>query len=246
MHHTNQLPVESYSHIVSRYKYLRHAGRVLNQLLVERLDKDMLHEGARKLGFLHKQTLVFHSEEESSILMDYCLYNVRRNGRNTFEQYLIDTPPDSDPYEMLYLQATKHATFSFINTEAIERGLGIIARDLITNETFLLADIGLGSSAKKGLVLATRLIPIEGYRITGGAGIPLGILPDDTRDKLIEGFKTILDFDVEDFDPADLIRSCLNAGYATTARYDPMPMGSVVRSRKNQRQRKRKRVKRRK
>ena len=75
--------------IISRYKHLRAVGRKLNHKMVERLSKDVLHEGGKKLGILRKNVLVFNSEDESAVLMDYCIYDVRRNGRNAVKQYLV-------------------------------------------------------------------------------------------------------------------------------------------------------------
>ena len=41
--------------VISRYKHLRTVGRTLNQKLVERLSKDVLHEGGKKLGILQTE-----------------------------------------------------------------------------------------------------------------------------------------------------------------------------------------------
>ena len=71
--------------IVARYKHLRAVGQTLSHKLVQRLSKDVLHEGGRKLGLLKKDILVFDSEDETAILMDYCIYDVRRQGRNDSE-----------------------------------------------------------------------------------------------------------------------------------------------------------------
>ena len=71
--------------IITRYKHLRAVGRNLNHKLVKRLSKDDLDKAGKKLGILQSGVLVFNSEDESSVLMDYCLYDVRRNGRNAVE-----------------------------------------------------------------------------------------------------------------------------------------------------------------
>jgi hypothetical protein len=71
------------------YRTARSVGRELNHKLVKRLGKDVLDEGGRKLGLLKRGTLVFESEDEMAVLMDYCIFNVYRNGRNAAEQYLL-------------------------------------------------------------------------------------------------------------------------------------------------------------
>ena len=89
--------------IVTRYKHLRAVGQTLNQKLVQRLSRDILHEGGRKLGLLKRDILVFDSEDEAAILMDYCIYDVRRKERNAFEQYLLDSAPAPESDEMVCL-----------------------------------------------------------------------------------------------------------------------------------------------
>ncbi len=79
--------------LVSRYQRMRAVSRKLNSEMVQRLGKEALHEGGRKLGLLRGNTFIFGSEDQTSILMDYCLYNLRRNGRTAVEQYCCDFPP---------------------------------------------------------------------------------------------------------------------------------------------------------
>ena len=97
--------IENCGEIISRYKHLRMVSLNLNQKLVKRLSKDVLYEGGRRLGILQGGTLVFNSEDETSVLMDYCLYDVRRKGRNAVEEYLIESPPDPESDEMTCLRA---------------------------------------------------------------------------------------------------------------------------------------------
>jgi len=40
--------------IISLYKHLRTVGQTLNHKLVERLSKDVFHEGGKKLGILQR------------------------------------------------------------------------------------------------------------------------------------------------------------------------------------------------
>ena len=56
--------------IISRYKRLHKVGTRLNNKLVGQLSKDVLDEGAKKLGILQNGIFVFDSEDESAVLMD--------------------------------------------------------------------------------------------------------------------------------------------------------------------------------
>ena len=223
------LPVANHDDIIARYQRLRTTGRDLNNRLVKRLSKDALHEGGKKLGILRGGTLVFDTEDETSVLMDYCLYDVRRKGRNTIEQYLIDSPPDPESDEMTCLRAMQHASYSLFVVESVERGLGVIVRDLLSQEILLVVDMGFGSSAKPGLVFASRLLHHDGFSMTGGAALPVAVLPADQRDALTKNLSVATTPDDDGyFDPAPLIRACLSGGCSSHVQYQE-PSGQTIR-----------------
>ncbi len=214
--------------IISRYKHLRAVSRNLNNKLVKRLSKDDLHKGAKKLGILQRGVLVFNSEDESSVLMDYCLYDVRRNGRNAVEQYLIDSPPDPDSDEMVCLRAMQHAVYSLFVVESVERGLGMTVLDSLSNETILIVDMGFGSTAQPGLVFASRLLFHDGFSMTGGAALPVALLPKDQQQAVTKKLSEAVAPDEDGyFDPAPLIRACLSKGCSSHIQYQE-PTGGVI------------------
>jgi len=214
--------------IISRYQHLRTVGRNLNNKLVTRLSKDVLDEGGRKLGILRDGTFVFDSEDETSVLMDYCLYDVRRQGRNTIEQYLIDSPPAPESDEMTCLRAMQRAIYSLFVVESVERGLGVTVQNLLSNEVLLVVDMGFGSTAQPGLVFASRLLPHDGFSMTGGAALPISVLPTDQRDAMTkELLATTAPDDDGYFDPAPLIRACLSEGCSSHVQYQE-PSGHRV------------------
>jgi len=208
------------SAIVARYQHLRSVTRNLSQRLVERLSKDALDEGGKKLGFLRGGTFVFDSADETSILMDYCMYDVRRKGRNAVEQYLIDSAPDPASDEMACLRAMQRAVYSLFVVESAIRGFGVNARNAISNEPLVIVDIGFGSSAKPGLVLASRLFFHEGFAMTGGAALPIGMPPENERQSLVKMLvQAAAPDDKGHFDPAPLIRACLQHGGSSQIQY---------------------------
>lgn len=75
-------PATEYQDIVDRYQRLQPLRLRLNRELVQRLTKDVLDEGAKKLGILRRGVYVFDDEDQSSVLMDYCIYNVFRGGHS--------------------------------------------------------------------------------------------------------------------------------------------------------------------
>jgi hypothetical protein len=214
--------------IVTRYKHLRAVGRTLNQKLVQRLSKDVLHEGGRKLGLLKRDILVFGSEDETAILMDYCIYDVRRKGRNAFEQYLLDSAPAPESDEMVCLRAMQRAVYSLFIVESVIRGFGVAVRDVLSGAAIFVVDMGFGSTAQPGVVFASRLLFHEGFAMTGGAALPLGVLPEDQQQSLkMKLAEAAAPDDSGYFDPAPLIRACLSRGCSSHIRYQE-PSGRLV------------------
>lgn len=206
--------------IVAHYQRLRPIRLRLNNELVRRLSRDVLNDGAKRIGILCGGTFVFDNEDEMSVLMDYCVYDVYRKGRNAVEQYLCDCPPDLDSDEMACLHAMQHATYALVAVFRIEPGVGCHVRNLFTEETRLLVDVGFSRTAQPGAVIATRLLDFGGFVATSGAALPVGILDNDELDewqrKLREGA------DDDRFDPAPLIRTCLQRGASSRLRYEGM------------------------
>jgi hypothetical protein len=208
----------AYNEIVACYQRLRPIRLRLNDELVGRLSRDVLNVGGQRLGILRRGIFVFNSEDESCVLMDYCIYNVYRNGRNAIDQYLCDSPPPPDSDEMACLRAMQRATYAMVAVLRIEPGVGCHVRNLYTDEMRLLVDLGLSQTAKPGAVLATRLLDFGDFVATGGAALPLGVLDSDG----LEEFQQALRAGARDdhCDPAPLIRAGLERGVSAQIRYD--------------------------
>jgi hypothetical protein len=205
-------------HLVATYQRLRPERLRLNQELVRRLSRDVLEEGGKRLGILRDGVFVFRNEDETSVLMDYCIYNVYRQGRNAVDVYICDSPLDPDSDESICLRAMQSATYAVVAVLSVEPGVGCHVRNLFTEETWLLVDIGFSQTAQPGAIIATRLLDFGSYVATGGAALPMGIL-DEAR--LAECQATIIaGMDDAGFDPAPLIRACLRSGASSAIRYE--------------------------
>jgi hypothetical protein len=204
--------------LVSRYQRLRPIRMRLNHAITRLLSKDMIHEGARRLGMLRGDVIYFDDEDQTSVLMDYCVHDVCHNGRNAVEQYLCESPPDPDSDEMDCLRAKQHATYSLVVVLRVEPGVGCDVRNLFTDETRLLVDVGLSQSAQPGLLLATRLLDFGDFITTGGAALPIGVLDENEVDEWVQRISAGVH--EEDFDPAPIIRECLERGSSSYIRYE--------------------------
>jgi hypothetical protein len=159
---------------VNRYLHLREIGRRLNSVLVKRLSKDVLNEGGKDLDILREGILVLDSEDAVAVLLDYCIYNVLRQGVNAVEQFLADRPPPADSDEMLVLEGMSRAWYSIFTVEEVEPGAGVRVQDLLRGADHFLVDINMSRCNPRGGMLATRVIPLDDFIMTTGAALPLG------------------------------------------------------------------------
>lgn len=162
-----------HARVLERYRHSRDIRHRLSDLLANSIPRKTLEECGRILGFFRNGTLVFETEDELPLLLDYCIYYPQSEGGNLVTRFLETTPPPADSEEMDALQAMTHAYYSLFQVTEVVRGVGIGVRDLLRNETGFIADIGFGNSAQPHLMVATRIIPIEDFFMTGGAGLPV-------------------------------------------------------------------------
>ncbi len=194
--------------IVARYKHLRSVRINLNSTLTSLLSAESLHEGGRRLRMLRGKTFFFNDPDESNVLADYCLYDIRKNGVNVIDQYLANSPPDDGTDEMTILRSMQHAIYSCFEIESAESGLGIFVLDLFSKERHLIVDIGLGSTGVPGMIFASRILPFDGFSMTGGAAILIGIPPQDNREMVVGVMEQLLESRPKG-DSAELIETCL-------------------------------------
>ena len=161
------------------YRRYRAVLVMLNHRLLEPLPKREILDAAKAIGISRGEDLVLETEDELALLMDHCLYDRRREGKNLVERYFLESPPSPAPDERAVLTACRDARYSILRIKAIERELGAFMSDLLTEEEIFLADLALGRTAVKGLVFAGRIIaPDERFHMSTG-----GLLPVD-RDSL--------------------------------------------------------------
>jgi hypothetical protein len=165
--------MSDHSGLLKQYKRTREVRFRLNNLLAKSVPTEILEECGRKLGIFKKGKFVLESMDEMSVLMDYCLYYPQSDGRNLVTKYLEQTPPGTGSEEMAALQAMTHAYYSLFQITDVERGVGVSVQDILRDEPGFIVDVGMGSSAQRHMGLATRIIPMDGFLATGGAGLPL-------------------------------------------------------------------------
>ena len=211
-----------------RYQHWRSVSRGLNDQLVRVLSKAEMEEGGRKLGILKRGVLVFDNEDDAGYLMDYCIHHVRTRGRSAIERELIarSDAPESD--ELTCLRAMQQSSYTLIEVESVEPGLGVHVLDLHRHERYFVTDLGFGNTAVPELVVATRIIVVEGVCMTGGAGIPFGQIPEGAAGVAARAvIAKLIPPTTDEFDPAMVIRQLLVAGRNENVRYQDVSSGAT-------------------
>jgi hypothetical protein len=189
----------------------------LNNAIFARLPRESLNRGAHRLGMLQGRAIEYGDENELSVLMDYCIYDVFIRGHNAVEQYAIDFPPLPGSDEYANLEAMRSSRYTLIVVLELAPGVGCQIYDMFADESRFLADVGFSNTAEPGMLVATRLLDFGDFVTTSGAALPLGP-PDDAVKR--EWLKVIEECaDVQDFDPAELIQMCFASGGASAIRY---------------------------
>jgi hypothetical protein len=212
----------------AEYIRLRSVARALNNRLVKTLSRAVMGEGGKKLGILKGNTLVLDSEDEIAVLMDFCIYNVRRDGRNAVERFLATSPPPPESDEMLILRAMQNAWYSLFRVGSSAPGTGIATFDLLRELPQFFVDVSMSQTLSVGAVFASRAVPFARFTMTGGAALPV---PDDealafVRKHAVGVVKRLNITSMSSLTPeqdteltATLIRACLEQGAAEMISY---------------------------
>ncbi|MEW6202565.1 MAG: SEC-C metal-binding domain-containing protein [bacterium] len=171
---TPRSTIHNPNELISLYKHYRAKGMELNSVLVRELPKDILLSAGRALGIARGKTLVFESKDETSVLMDYCIYDCPWGGKYACEWYLEKHQPAPNSMEYHLLTAMRDARYGIYRVVEIKKGVGALLEDMFRRENIFVMDYGISVSAIEGLTFAGRLIaPDNRFLMTTGAMLPL-------------------------------------------------------------------------
>ena len=118
--------------------------------------------------------------------------------------------------------------YSLFQVLGVERGIGVSVRDLLRGGTGFIADVGFGNTARRHMMVATRIIPTEGFLMTGGAALPADASAAERISKELKrtGYHPET-FDYEQVAPrqeaevaALIIRACRSTGMSSHIAYE--------------------------
>ena len=128
---------------------------------------------AKTFGLVEGRKLLLESDGELTILLDFLIYHHRQRGTTLVQKYLATLPPSDDPDETLVRQAMAGARYSMFEVLRAHSFTGVAVHDLVRGGRAFVVDEMMSTSMKPGQLLASRLLPLPDYWMTGGAGVPL-------------------------------------------------------------------------
>ena len=217
---------------VERYRRLREAGRKLMAQATRSIPPAAYDEIGAALGILRKGVLVFDTKDVAAVLADCCLHDWIRDGRNLITSYSLDHPVPAGSDEEYLLRAHQQAQFRILLPGSVAGGVGMECTDVLSGERLFLMDIAYSTSARAhASVMAARTIPLDGYWMTTGAGLP--VTGDQARREVVDEVKRLLKA-VPPVDPHAMalavLRKCLDCGAARYITYSGTEPGQTARS----------------
>jgi hypothetical protein len=209
---------------IERYTQLRELSRRIMSELTKTIPREAYEEIGKALGIVHKNTFVLDTLDVSGVLMDACLFDWIRDGKNLVQRYVEVHPPDFGTDEHLLLQAFCRAEYRLLQPEAVSAGVVTGCRDILSGQSIGLVDIGISQSTAHGFrgLLATRTAPLERWWMTTGAGLPIGdketgerVLGAIVRGNLLEDTSSASQHKLA----IAVIRACLDSGAAEHVLY---------------------------
>ena len=175
---------------INDYKNLRDiiknlTSKVLNFKSNRR--NDMIHAG-KLLGFWDGQAMLFDSDQESDILMDFLIYEKNKNSSKLIDQF-YDSDIVLTDIEEEVLEGMTNSTFSLfqiLNIDIEKYTITIV--DILDQKKkeYNIMDIGFSQTAVPGIVFFSRLLPIRELYIT--SGVSFGFNPS-MKNKILSDIK---------------------------------------------------------
>lgn len=217
-----------YPQLVSRYKELRKIIFDLqNNALLQYISRKAIDVCGKKLKVLQNNAFVLDDIDQIGVVMDYCIYDYQEEGLNIVAKYMSDSKLDPDSDEYTVVRAMSESFYTLVQVDDVLPGVGTRIHDLIGGKQFLLVDLGLSTTAEKGLVLATRLLPFEDFVTTSGAALPVDL---ETLEEILyyvfehygteDGEYIDIDLRREADMTAAIIRICLEANASDYIQYE--------------------------
>jgi hypothetical protein len=202
---------------VARYTRLRALSKDLNHKIVKTVPPQAYTDIGRAIGILHDGVLVFGSMDMSHVLMDCCLYDWVKDGKNVMQRYVGSHPASQGTDQRCLFDAYLQAKYRILVSQSVAPGAGLYCLDILdilNKEELFIMDVGLSRSVPgANHVFASRTIPLGEYWMTTGAGLPIHSKKTVQAAISRPGEKQLPL-------PLAIVRACLAAGAADYVAYE--------------------------
>ncbi len=210
--------MEDYDDILDRYGKMRSTLREMNSALV-RYCGPVVEQAAKDLGVWVKGTIVMDMDQ-MPVLMDHAIHHRFKEGSNIADCYIAEHParPGSDAETLQ--AAMGRVFFSMFQVTDVVKDVGVLVTDIFRDRSHLLVDISFSASATKHGVLASRMLPFEGFIMTTGAAQPVDpgvlewVVENLQREGLTEEDLRALPSKTWAGIETSIVRACLQSGGA--------------------------------
>ena len=185
---------------IKRYRHLRAVSKQHFNAATKFVSRPTMMEYGRKLGLVFGDTFICDSADDLSYVFDLSLYASKDGRSRGIDRYARSVCPAPNSDEALMLRAAQAARFTVCYVEGPHETAGLSVRDLVREQTLRLMDEGFEATMPAGMLLATRLKPVEDFVMTTGAAVPLdrpglsSILSDFPRPRIKSAADVIEDY----------------------------------------------------
>jgi hypothetical protein len=164
------LPHPSSSSLIEEYRRYRKAATDLNTKIVKTLvDSGVISEAAHALDLGRGRQLVLDRKDDLSVLMDFALYELRRQGKSLVERYQQDYGGSGAIEQELLAAMVEAQTGLFRVEKALPQQCQVLLRNLGEDETSInLTDVGFSQTMIDGMIIFFRPVALARFTMTSG------------------------------------------------------------------------------
>lgn len=172
----------------NHYQQYRAALRKLNHKIIDAyVNNAILETAARKLNLGRNQQLYLDNEDELSVLMDFVLHEIKRDGQSLVQRYQTEKSGQG-AIEVELLAAMSVAQLGLFSIQQLWPGKSEIELQTLTGaqRRLILTDVNLSRTSVEGTLLFLRGFELKDFTMTSGV---VFAFPPQSAPKLLQHWK---------------------------------------------------------
>lgn len=165
--------------MLQTYQKLRNIFGDIHKDLLFVDPENLINTAGAQLDVVNGKQMFIETEHEMNVLIDYGLFEYRKNGESVVERYYKAHHALYSGLKLTALRSLKEARFSLLPIIGPVQEQGLIVSDPLTDEFLVLIDRGLHrliqSHQDKNYALLTHYLLFPGFIMTTGASVPIDL-----------------------------------------------------------------------